>query len=98
MRAVAFYTYNDNYILSNNPIKGFQGKNCKSRLPFKIKRKFPASIERRNSSNSKKTSEKFKYKNPELFDISKGSDPIEDCIFYYANGIIQMATLPKSAN
>lgn len=63
-----------------------------------MKRKIRTLIERRNSNDSKKNSEKFMKKKPEHYKILKRQDPIEDCIFYYANGIIQMATFPRSAN
>lgn len=98
MRCLSLYSYYDNYFISDIPAKSFPGKNSKSRFPVKIKRNFPAFIERRNSSNSKKTSVKFNSQNLKLNKISKGSDQIVDCIFYYANGIIQMAIFPKSAN
>ncbi|MBK7425850.1 MAG: hypothetical protein IPI60_01845 [Saprospiraceae bacterium] len=98
MRAVAFYTYNDNYILSNSPTKDFQGKNCKSRFPVKSNRKFHTYIKRRKTLDERKNSEKLKFKNHELFKVSQGFEQIEECVFYSLNGIIHMATLPKSDN
>lgn len=98
MISALYPLYNKNSIRFKSLLNILSGKKFKSSFPIKVNRKLPAFIERRKALHSGKNSEKLNHKKHELFKISQGFERIEECIFYSLNGIIHMATLPKSDN
>lgn len=74
------------------------GKNLKKRFLVKLKKRFPSIIKWSKSADHFKKSDALNFSKPERNQISQGFDQIEECVFYYINGVIQMATISKSAN
>jgi hypothetical protein len=90
--------FHNNYIPFRNIKKASVEKNLKRRFLVKLKRRFPVLNDWGKSVNSIQNSEHLKFTKPELNKFSQGFDQIEECVFYYVNGVIQMATFPKSVN
>lgn len=85
-----------------NPFKNkkntSRSKSLKRRFLVRMKRRFPAFKDWSESLTANQQIEPFKYKKPDFNRITQGIDQLEECIFYYVNGVIQMATIPRSAN
>lgn len=87
--------YYDNILPFHSAHKKSGGKSSKKRFLVKLKKRFFVLKDWRKSEVLIKNAEPSKYRR---FELSQGIDQIEECIFYYVNGVIQMATFPRSAN
>lgn len=72
------------------------GKNLKRRFLVKLKKRCP--IKWRKSTDRFEKSNALIFSKLERNQISQSYDHMKDCLFYYVNGVIQMATFTKSAN
>ena len=78
--------------------KKYSGRKLKKRFLVKMKRKFHVLHDWSKSVKSFGNPEQSKLKSLELKKFSQGFDQFEECIFFYVNGVIQMANISKSAN